>query len=160
MALTMDVFKPENPNGIGVILLISSGWASSHDRIDIEWIDRIKKLLSYDETVFAVVHSSMSRYKIPDIRKDIARAVRFVRFHAKEFDVSPERLGIVGHSSGRHLSLLVAIINRQQLKSSEGEFILELVNSFELSPKLSEMLLNTARECLLRDHSLKKGQNT
>lgn len=50
------------------------------------------------------------------------------------------------------------VLNRQQLKSSEGEFIWELENSYELSPKLSELILNTAKECLLRDHSLKEGQ--
>jgi len=50
------------------------------------------------------------------------------------------------------------VLNRQQMKSSEGEFIWELENSYELSPKLSEMILNTAKECLLRDHSLKEGQ--
>jgi DNA-binding Lrp family transcriptional regulator len=51
-----------------------------------------------------------------------------------------------------------SVLNRQQLKSSEGEFIWELENSYELSPKLSELILNTAKECLLRDHSLKEGQ--
>jgi hypothetical protein len=50
------------------------------------------------------------------------------------------------------------VLNRQKMKSSEGEFIWELENSYELSPKLSEMILNTAKACLLRDHSLKEGQ--
>lgn len=108
MALTMDVFQPEKPNGIGVILLISGGWNSNHDKIDSEWLERIKKLLSLNETVFAVVHSSMPKYKIPDIQKDIARAVRFVRYHSNIWDVDPLRIGIVGHSSGGHLSLLHA----------------------------------------------------
>jgi acetyl esterase/lipase len=108
MALTMDVFQPEKPNGIGVVLLISSGWYSNHDSISTEWIGRIKELVSKDETVFAVVHSSMPKYKIPDVQKDIARAVRFVRFNAAKWNVNPERLGIVGHSSGGHLSLLHA----------------------------------------------------
>ncbi len=50
------------------------------------------------------------------------------------------------------------ILNRRQIKSSEGEFIWELENSYELSPKLSELILNTAKECLLREHQLKEGQ--
>lgn len=108
MALTMDVFQPENPDGIGVILLVSGGWNSKHDKIDTEWIERIKKLLSDNETVFAVIHGSMPKYKIPDIQKDIERAVRFVRFNAAKWKIDPERLGIVGHSSGGHLSLLHA----------------------------------------------------
>lgn len=50
------------------------------------------------------------------------------------------------------------VINRRQIKSSEGEFIYELENSYELSPKLSESILVTAKECLLREHQLKEGQ--
>jgi len=49
-------------------------------------------------------------------------------------------------------------ISRRQIKSSEGEFIWELKNSYELSPKLSEQILITAKESLLREHHLKEGQ--
>jgi DNA-binding Lrp family transcriptional regulator len=50
------------------------------------------------------------------------------------------------------------ILNRIQIKSSEGEFIWELENSYELSPKLSSLILLTAKECLLREYALKEGQ--
>ena len=47
---------------------------------------------------------------------------------------------------------------RRQIKSSEGEFIWELKNSYELSPKLSEQILLTAKESLLQEYQLKEGQ--
>ncbi len=50
------------------------------------------------------------------------------------------------------------VLNRRQIKSSEGEMIWELENSYSLSPKLSSMILMTAKECLLRDYQLKEGQ--
>jgi len=50
------------------------------------------------------------------------------------------------------------VLNRRQIKSSEGELIWELENSYWLSPKLSSMILMTAKECLLRDYQLKEGQ--
>jgi len=34
--------------------------------------------------------------------------------------------------------------------------LFELEHTFELSPKLRELKLNTAKECLLRDHTLKE----
>jgi len=49
-------------------------------------------------------------------------------------------------------------ISRRQIKSSEGEFIWELKNSYELSPKLSEQILITAKESLLREYHLREGQ--
>lgn len=48
--------------------------------------------------------------------------------------------------------------NRRQIKSSEGELIWELENSYSLSPKLSSSILMTAKECLLKDYSLREGQ--
>jgi len=48
--------------------------------------------------------------------------------------------------------------SRRQIKSSEGEFIWELKNSYELSPKLSEQILITAKESLIREYHLKEGQ--
>jgi DNA-binding Lrp family transcriptional regulator len=49
-------------------------------------------------------------------------------------------------------------LRRREIKSSEGEFIWELKNSYELSPKLSEQILITAKESLLREYHLKEGQ--
>jgi DNA-binding CsgD family transcriptional regulator len=48
--------------------------------------------------------------------------------------------------------------SRREIKSSEGEFIWQLKNSYELSPKLSEQILLTAKESLLREYHLREGQ--
>lgn len=50
------------------------------------------------------------------------------------------------------------LLKRHQQKTSEGEFIYELLNSYELSPKLSEQILISAKEHLLREKLLKEGQ--
>jgi hypothetical protein len=34
VALTMDVFEPANPNGIGVLWMVSGGWSSNYDNIN------------------------------------------------------------------------------------------------------------------------------
>jgi len=47
---------------------------------------------------------------------------------------------------------------RAQQKSSDGEFLYELQNLYELSPKLSEQLLLSAKQHLLREHCLREGQ--
>jgi len=48
-------------------------------------------------------------------------------------------------------------LERREVKSSEGEFMWELENSYELSPKVSEQILVTAKECLLRDGRVMEG---
>jgi hypothetical protein len=47
---------------------------------------------------------------------------------------------------------------RQRHKSSEGEFIYELRNSYELSPRMSESILESAKRCLIRENILKEGE--
>lgn len=56
------------------------------------------------------------------------------------------------------MKIIRTVIGREQIKSSEGEFIWELENSYELSPKLSEQILITAKQCLVREYQLKEGQ--
>lgn len=50
------------------------------------------------------------------------------------------------------------ILQRSQHKTSEGEFIYELQNLYELSPKMSESIAESAKRCLIRDNVLKEGQ--
>lgn len=47
---------------------------------------------------------------------------------------------------------------RRQNKSAEGELLYELQNEYELSPKLSEQILLSAKQHLVREHTLKEGQ--
>ena len=56
------------------------------------------------------------------------------------------------------MRILRRFLARRQIKSSEGELLWELENSYSLSPKLSSSILMTAKECLLRDYSLREGQ--
>jgi acetyl esterase/lipase len=105
VALTMDVFKPAKSNGIGVIWIVSGGWFSSHDLINP---DLSKPFTDKGQTVFQVVHGSQPKFTLPEIVQDIHRAVRFIRVHAAEYGVDPNRLGIAGASAGGHLSLMMA----------------------------------------------------
>lgn len=103
-ALTMDVFTPRaNAKGTGIVWVVSGGWFSSHDAINPGFI---RELLDRGYTVFAVVHGSQPRFTIPEIVQDMNRSVRFIRYHAKDYHVDPDRIGITGASAGGHLSLM------------------------------------------------------
>ena len=103
MALTMDVFKPEKPNGAAVVWVVSGGWYSAHEAINKGWIE---PLLKRGYTVFAVVHGSQPKFTIPEVLSDMNRAIRFIRHNAKEYGIDPDRIGITGGSAGGHLSLM------------------------------------------------------
>jgi len=104
-ALTLDVFRStKTNNGAGIILIVSGGWASSHEAINTKFADHF---LKRGYTVFAVVHSSQPKFSIPEIIPDVNRAVRFIRFNAKQFGVDASKLGVTGASAGAHLSLIL-----------------------------------------------------
>jgi acetyl esterase/lipase len=104
-ALTLDVFQPRPANGVGIILMISGGWFSAHEAINVDFF---RPFLKRGYTVFAVVHGSQPKFVITEIVPDIHRAVRFIRHNAARYGVDPNRLGITGASAGGHLSLTMA----------------------------------------------------
>jgi acetyl esterase/lipase len=107
-ALTMDVFTPkEKTNGAGIIFCVSGGWFSSHAAINV---GMYQEFLKRGYTVFAVVHGCQPKFNLEEILQDMHRAVRYIRSHAKEFNIDPDRLGITGGSAGGHLSLMQGMV--------------------------------------------------
>jgi acetyl esterase/lipase len=58
-------------------------------------------------TMFAVVHGSQPKFTLTEILEDMNRAVRFIRYHAKDYKIDPDHIGITGASAGGHLSLMM-----------------------------------------------------
>ncbi len=106
MALTFDVFKPQAPNGAGVLYMVSGGWFSG-------WRDPAQAQRGYAPfldagfTVFAVRHGSSPRYHVADAVDDVTLANRYIHAHAAEWGVDADRLGVTGGSAGGHLSLVL-----------------------------------------------------
>ena len=103
--LTLDIVKPTHPNGIGVVLVVSGGWKSGSDSFS-PWL--AAPLVRHGYTVFPVYHLSQPEASVSEIFDDISRGVRFIRLHADEYGIDPDRLGVTGGSAGGHLSLMLA----------------------------------------------------
>jgi acetyl esterase/lipase len=107
LALTMDRFTPAKSNGAGIIVFVSAGFRSNRDLLDMFHPTGTTPFLDRGYTVFCVLLSSQPKYTVPEILDDAHRAVRFVRHHAKEYGIDPERIGVTGGSAGGHLSLMM-----------------------------------------------------
>jgi acetyl esterase/lipase len=108
-ALTMDVITPENPNGIGVIWVAAGGWYSAHEMVVSDAPKTaIGTLARRGYTVFAVVMGSQPKFTIPELVDDLNRATRYIRAHAADYKIDPDRIGVTGGSAGGHLSLMLA----------------------------------------------------
>lgn len=111
VALTMDVFTPrKGANGAAVVFVVSGGWYSDQTTIDSPFIrPLVEVMLRRRYTIFTVCHGSQPRFTVPEAIADMNRAVRFIRYHARDYHIDPDRIGITGGSAGGHLSLMQGV---------------------------------------------------
>lgn len=104
--LTMDILRPDNPNGLGIALMVSGGWKSAKAGETPVWL--VAPVLRAGYTVFAVCHISQPKSTVMEIVEDMHRSIRFIRHHAGEYGIDPNRIGVTGGSAGGHLSLMLS----------------------------------------------------
>lgn len=118
VALTFDVFEPKvSKNGAAVLFMVSGGWFSSWNPPE-KAQGMFKPLTDKGFTVFAVRHGSSPKFTIPEIVEDVRLSVRYVRHHAKKFEIDPNRIGVYGLSAGGHLSLMLGTTSDSGDKSA------------------------------------------
>src|SRR5436190_14075169 len=111
VALKMLQLSPVgNSKGKAIVRVMAGSWYSSYGMATSEGAIETSRQLYVDGgyTVFEVVVGSQPRFAIPEQISDVKRAVRYIRYHAKELGIDPNHIGIEGYSAGGHLSLAVA----------------------------------------------------
>ena len=58
--------------------------------------------------------SGTCRTRFPEQLEDIKAAIRFLRAHAKDYNLDPERFALAGESAGGYLSLLAGVTGEDQ----------------------------------------------
>jgi len=114
-AFTCDVSLPTKSNGIAILHMVSGGWASDHKNINPALAAAAN---ARGFTLVQVVHGTQPKFKVPEILKQISRAVRFVRYNAKAYGINPNKIAITGGSSGGHLSLMTAAAGAEGIPNS------------------------------------------
>lgn len=117
LALLMDVYYPENANGYGIVFVSGSGWTRELS-LDAAPITQTGQedvyaipLAEAGYTVFNINHRAAPRFRHPAHLEDAQRAVRFIRHHADEFGIDPDRIGAMGGSSGAHLVSMLGVMD-------------------------------------------------
>jgi acetyl esterase/lipase len=114
-ALLLDVYKPEKPNGFGIVFISGSGFQAGpeygakplkENQINL-WGP---PLVAAGYTVFAINHRGAPRFHFPAAIEDVQRAIRFVRANAKSYGIDAQKLGGLGGSSGGNLISLAAYL--------------------------------------------------
>ncbi|HVT87055.1 MAG TPA: alpha/beta hydrolase [Chitinophagaceae bacterium] len=124
MALLMDVYQPEQSNHLGIVYIVGSGFGAPalyrkiYNQVPLKddyvldsaytgkWI---KSLNNEGYTVFVINHRFTPAFHFPEIFYDCQRAVRFIRFNAKEYGIDADHIGAMGQSSGANLSAMLGV---------------------------------------------------
>lgn len=109
--LLMDVFIPKDKtNGLAVIDVVSGAWYSDRNKIRDHTLAGMYEIhCAKGFTVFAIRPGSKTRYTALEMDQHIKTGIRYVKAHAAEYGVDPERLGMTGASAGGHLATLAAL---------------------------------------------------
>ena len=98
----LTIYLPKDrPTGTGVVVLPGGGY--SHLAMDHEGKQIAQWLNNLGVAAF-VVQYRYAPYHHPVELGDAKRAMRYVRAHASEFKIAPDRIGIWGFSAGGHLA--------------------------------------------------------
>jgi acetyl esterase/lipase len=101
-----------------VIVLPGGGYM--HLVMEKEGAVEARWLNAHGLTAFVLEYRLGPRYRFPAPMLDGARAIRYVRSHAKELDVAPNKIGLWGFSAGGHLAgYLAAVHDRGEAKAAD-----------------------------------------
>ncbi len=101
---------PKDACGTGVIVCPGGGY--SVRAMDYEGLQVAQWLNSLGIDAFLLSYRvGNAGYARDDAFADGTRAVRYVRHHAADYGVDPNRIGMIGFSAGAHLSLRAATDN-------------------------------------------------
>ncbi len=108
-ALLCDVWRPPaevTASGVAVVYLHGSAYCV----LDKDFLTRplFRHLASQGHVVVDVAYRLFPETDVPGMVADAKRAVAWVRAHATDLGIDPDRVVLVGGSAGGHLSLLAA----------------------------------------------------
>ena len=107
---SITVFFPENPNGS--MVLICPGGGHRELVFDEEGTKTAKFLNSIGVTAavlkYRLFREQGSPYTISHPKQDVVRAMRLIRSNANDWNIDPNRLGVMGFSAGGEVANMIA----------------------------------------------------
>jgi len=105
--LLMDIYRPDTPGPHPAVILVhGGGWLGGSKE---GYLATGPMLARNGYVTCAINYRLAPQFPYPAAFDDCQRAVRWIRAHAKEYDVHPKRVGAMGDSAGGHLVGLIGV---------------------------------------------------
>ena len=100
--LLLDVYQPDGGTGKrpGIVLVHGGGWVAGDKAF---YTPMGKRLAAKGYDVFSINYRLAPTFHYPAQIDDTQRAVRWIRAHAGDYSLDPDRLGALGDSAGGYL---------------------------------------------------------
>lgn len=106
--LNLDLARPNTGEGPwpAVVCIYGGGWISGSRVFMRPWIECIA---AHGYVAVAPTYRLAPKHRFPAPVADVRNCVRWLRRHAREYDIDPNHIGTMGLSAGGHLALMVGV---------------------------------------------------
>lgn len=107
---TLDVYYPTGGSDHPMVVWIHGGGWRQGDKRAVQEKPRafVEKGFVFASTNYRFV----PQVTVKEMTQDVAKAIRYVRDHAKDYGGDPNKIFVMGHSAGAHLAALVCTDDR------------------------------------------------
>src|SRR6266540_3305895 len=108
--LTLDAYVPDGRGPFPAVIVVHGGGFTRGDKQTF-----VKPL--FDPLTkagfawFTINYRLAPAYRFPAATDDVARAIEYVKSHAKQYNVDKKRIALMGESAGGHLVAYVGAVN-------------------------------------------------
>jgi acetyl esterase/lipase len=108
--LKMDVYFPTTGNGPSPVLLYIHGGAwMIGDKTAGYQLEEIPNIAGAGYFIASIDYRLAPDYPFPAMIEDAKCSVRFLRAHAQELNINPDKIGVLGVSAGGHIASLLGL---------------------------------------------------
>ena len=145
--LHLTLYLPSTPESAteaiaarpAVLLFHGGGWIAG-TRHQLAWYGH--ELAEQGYVAASVSYRMMPRYRFPEPVHDAKAAVRWMRQHAKDYHIDPDRIAASGHSAGGHLAMMLGTTSGHPFlegeknpgESSAVQAVISVYGAVDLTP--------------------------
>ncbi|NTW08599.1 MAG: alpha/beta hydrolase, partial [Anaerolineaceae bacterium] len=133
--LLMDLFYPSSGGPWPVLLFVHGGGWTEGDKAGV-WADPVNA----GYLVVSINYRMAPDYLFPAMIQDVKCAIRYLKAHAKTYNLDPQRIALIGHSAGAHLVALAGLADERagwdvgpfQEQSSRVQAVIPISGPYDL----------------------------
>src|SRR4051794_10257244 len=118
--LKLNLARPTRPyaKGLPCVVFIHGGAWSAGDRAAHD--ADIRPMAEHGYVGVTVDYRLAPKHRFPAQVEDVKCAVRFLRAHAEQYGIDPDRIAVWGVSAGAHLALMLGVTQKEDGLEGDG----------------------------------------